>query len=404
MGTTLDDFLRDMRSSLTEGARLSPLFGAELFDRRTLPAHLDEIDEAITGRALRAEALRLVKDGAPIPRSAYTAPSTLGHAGLRDVVDPARVASRFADGATVVLETASLYLPRLNRFCKELESALGHSVDANVYVSPPQAQGFGIHYDAQDVLAVQVHGEKSWTLYGPVRNDPRSGGLVEDTDQLDVLDEFRLRPGDCLFVPRGMPHRVRTTDESSVHLTVSVNTIDWADVLTLMVRQALRQPQFGQSAPMGPNMLRDILAELPGRLESLSAAVGEVSEASDWTTELRTRPAFLEGDRGGLLRAAVNRARVGPADVVGLRPGVWPIVTMEAETRIQVGPRKYQVPESVARACSALREGPKPAGSLCGPGVPAAESTAAAQSLLTMAVAEVISNPSWDTANRGSRP
>ena len=58
--------------------------------------------------------------------------------------------------------------PPLVAFCQQLAAELGHPVQANAYVTPPQSQGFDDHYDVHDVFVLQVEGEKRWRIHAPV--------------------------------------------------------------------------------------------------------------------------------------------------------------------------------------------------------------------------------------------
>ena len=58
----------------------------------------------------------------------------------------------FADGSTLVLQALHRVWPPVLQFCQELAGELGHPVQANAYVTPPQNQGFSAHYDVHDVF------------------------------------------------------------------------------------------------------------------------------------------------------------------------------------------------------------------------------------------------------------
>ena len=62
--------------------------------------------------------------------------------------------------------------PPVLQFCQELAGELGHPVQANAYVTPPQNQGFSAHYDVHDVFVLQIAGEKRWRIHPPVLVSP----------------------------------------------------------------------------------------------------------------------------------------------------------------------------------------------------------------------------------------
>lgn len=183
---------------------------------------LEAVDSLVTGTVLRLPAFRLVQDGRPLEPARYTRKMRLGGKPLDDVADPAKVAARFAEGATLVLQGLHRSWPPLTRFCRSLERVLGHAVQANAYVTPPGAQGLGLHADDHDVFTLQVLGRKSWEAYPPGEGPEDGGAPVIDTE---------VGPGDTMYLPRGARHAARTTESSSIHLTIGVLATSWSSAL-----------------------------------------------------------------------------------------------------------------------------------------------------------------------------
>jgi len=52
--------------------------------------------------------------------------------------------------------------------CSILQDWFGCVVGANVYITPPNSQGFAPHYDDVDVFILQVEGRKLWKLYDSI--------------------------------------------------------------------------------------------------------------------------------------------------------------------------------------------------------------------------------------------
>ena len=71
--------------------------------------------------------------------------------------------AQLAGGATLVLQALHRTWPPLIRFGTELAAELGHPVQINAYITPPENQGFAAHYDTHDVFVLQVAGSKRWT-------------------------------------------------------------------------------------------------------------------------------------------------------------------------------------------------------------------------------------------------
>ena len=128
-------------------------------------------------------------------------------------------------------------------------------VQTNLYLTPPNAQGFKTHYDNHDVFVLQMEGEKSWRLYEKPIDTPFRGEAfhcgVHKAAQLQ--QEFVLKAGDCAYVPRGLMHDALTSgDAPSLHITVGLITRTWADLMLEAVSEvALRTPELRRSLPPG---------------------------------------------------------------------------------------------------------------------------------------------------------
>jgi ribosomal protein L16 Arg81 hydroxylase len=139
--------------------------------------------------------------------------------------------------------------------CRGLENLFSSHVQANLYLTPPSAQGFRTHYDNHDVLVIQVEGEKAWRLYDmPIEAPFRGEGFEPGKYETGALrEEFVLKAGDCAYVPRGLMHDALTAgDAASLHVTVGLITRTWADLMLEAVSEvALRTPELRRSLPAG---------------------------------------------------------------------------------------------------------------------------------------------------------
>lgn len=111
----------------------------------------------------------------------------------------------------------------LAQLMSRLEDFFQVLVGANVYITPPNAQGLAPHFDDVEVFVVQLEGTKKWKLYSntsPFLPDECSGDLgYEDIGPPSM--EVTLNPGDVLYFPRGTIHEASTADSMSSHLTIS---------------------------------------------------------------------------------------------------------------------------------------------------------------------------------------
>jgi lysine-specific demethylase/histidyl-hydroxylase NO66 len=149
------------------------------------------------------------------------------------------------------------------RLLSGLEGLFDCLVGCNTYLTPRGAQGFRPHYDDIDAFILQAEGEKRWQLWAP-RSETDVNPLQSSQDfapaDLGAPDfEVTLRPGDLLYMPRGLIHCAQTpaNRDHSLHLTVSTNQMhSWAHVLEAAFTEALRQatekyPELRETPPLG---------------------------------------------------------------------------------------------------------------------------------------------------------
>ena len=235
-------------------------------------------------RGSRTPSFRLVRAGTTLPPSAYCRTAGIGHRTIDDVIQPNRVLELYADGATMVLQGLQLTDPRLGRVANNLALALDHPVQINAYLSPAAARGLELHFDFHDVFVLQLDGRKRWRVWEPLprTRDPVRSGAKIPLPTLDELGEplldLTLRPGDCLYLPRGFPHAAETIDAASSHLTIGVLAITWQRAVRRAVDAAVAAGE--------------LTALDPGR--SLDAADPDAAPIRPRSTSIR-RPAAVAG-------------------------------------------------------------------------------------------------------------
>ncbi|MEX5272157.1 cupin domain-containing protein [Kocuria sabuli] len=269
-----EKFARDVwghTALLTRGASdFSDLFSA------------DAVDELIARRGLRTPFLRVAKGGSTLPDSSFTSSAGVG-ATISDQLDDTALWRRFAEGATLVLQALHRTWEPVADFCTRLSTELGHPVQANAYITPPQNRGFDDHYDVHDVFVLQIAGTKRWIIHEPVHVDPLRdqpwtdhraavAGAAKGSAYLDVV----LEPGDALYLPRGWLHAAQAQGAVSIHLTLGVHS--WtryglAEQLAQAALESLRDdPAMRKTLPLGVD---GPSGEIDAIRERLAAAVTE---------------------------------------------------------------------------------------------------------------------------------
>lgn len=209
-------------------------------------------DSLIATGGLRSPSLRLVRSGESVPKASYTSSQSTGGLTVTDAIDARGVARGFASGASVVMQALHRLVPSVQAFCHELEDFFGHPLQANAYLTPEDARGLGVHHDTHDVLVLQLSGSKRWHLYPQTVVDAVGDyPAIKRHPELTTPEvSLTLSPGDCLYVPRGLPHDAESTDRASLHLTIGIRSPTWLDVLGRVLTKAQEIPELRASLPL----------------------------------------------------------------------------------------------------------------------------------------------------------
>ncbi|MBM9465150.1 cupin-like domain-containing protein [Aeromicrobium sp. YIM 150415] len=318
------------------------LFAEEHWGRKALLTHRAgdfadlfspaAVDELISRRGLRSPFLRVAKDGETLPVSSFTSPGGVG-ATIGDQLDDTALWRHLDAGATLVLQALQRTWEPIGDFVTRLAEELGHPVQANAYITPPQNQGFDDHYDVHDVFVLQISGTKRWIIHEPVVDHP-----LRDQPWTDRRDEVAaaatdapaidavLEPGDVLYLPRGWLHAATAQGEVSIHLTLGVHT--WtghavAEQLAQAVTTILRDdPEIRASLPLGVEELDQDIVDLVKKRFADALDQADPRPAFHRTRRSQARPAPL----GPLAQLrAVND--LGPDTLVSWRGGLDSTVT-----------------------------------------------------------------------------
>lgn len=316
---------------------------------------LDEIDRVITTLDRGTDEIILKNASREVSEADYT---------VDGAIDVARLYQLFGEGSTITLAFLDTVLPRLARFCRSLEGEFTHPFQANIYLTPPGAQGARVHYDTHDVFVLQVAGSKKWTIYGTPVELPLAGqdfdAAVHDVGQATL--EFELEAGDVAYIPRGVAHDARSTDTLSLHITAGILRFTWTDLLLEFVASAsLGEAAFRKSLP--PGFALEGFDRARAR-QTLRALLGRVSESGDFDRALdhfvseflsRCRP-LLRGQMAQIAAlgalTAESMARVREGAIFRLVPD-GDALTVECYGRRVAFPR--QAREAVRFALSKAR-------------------------------------------------
>jgi hypothetical protein len=266
--------------ALREGSawRLLPGGAADRYAGLLSIADLDTFlrtDAARHPRVTMADGGR--QGSAAIPPDEY-----LQTAGSR--IDLPRLFARHdAGGSLVISQFHELHAP-LAQLCRGLEKVFLHPVQANIYLTPPGAQGFRVHFDTHDVLVMQVSGAKSWRVWDdiPFPLPSRATPWANKQNPAGVPHALTLNPGDALYLPRGVMHEAaaQSGDAPSLHITLGFLEASIADMLReLLEILEAENPALRASIPSWrlaePHGTAAIAARLAAALAALSSEAAQ---------------------------------------------------------------------------------------------------------------------------------
>ena len=328
------------------------------------------IDELVSRRGLRTPFLRMAKDGTVLAASRFTRGGGAG-AGVTDQAADDRILTELGGGSTLVLQGLHRTWPPLVDFATDLAAELGHPVQVNAYITPPENRGFAAHYDVHDVFVLQVAGHKRWHVHEPVVRNPlpdqpwqQHRAAVASRAAEQPLIDVVLEPGDSLYLPRGYLHSGDALGEISIHLTVGIHPVTRHHLVQQLIARARDDPALRTSLPMGVDLgdSQVLAPELSATVSALAAhlasAAGSASVeavaagvADEVTTQ--TRPAPL-----GPLAQLQAVETLGPETVLQLRRGLrCRIARRGGELQLRLLDRTIELAISAENAVKAVLTG-----------------------------------------------
>jgi ribosomal protein L16 Arg81 hydroxylase len=282
-------------------SRQAPALLEGLFD-------LDDLERYLVSVQPGVGSLLLVKEGKP-------APTTVFEDMFREGYSTQTVYAAFSEGYTIVLNFVHERWPPVKRLTTHLEEVLQCKVQTNIYITGESSQGFNVHSDLHDVLILQTHGAKNWTIY------PKPGG--GDAPLMELV----LEEGTVLYMPQGFPHAAHTASGFSVHLSIGIHHYTWLDLAGDALRNAAAlDPAWRQPVPWA--VLRGLepppkAADIEARFRSAFASEESVGAAiAAYKTRLADSAHRRNPAPTGYVRSLMGLGKIDGETRVRRRPGV----------------------------------------------------------------------------------
>ena len=197
-----------------------------------------------------------------------------GEGGARMLADPAKIDLFLSMGASLVANAVDRISPSIKAVTAALGDLFSARAGANVYCSFDRVQAFASHCDVHEVFVVQCEGEKVWNIYRNRAASPIASPSGPDAQALidrakgDVAMQVTMKPGDMLYLPRGVYHDALATAGASLHVTFAVLPLAARGIFPLLEQIALEDEAFRAYLP-------DPRADGGARLDAELAALAD---------------------------------------------------------------------------------------------------------------------------------
>ncbi len=201
--------------------------------------------------------LKLFLDTEPVPVQRYCRPIEDRDKRMSQQPISELVKDWLRQGASLVCNGVDSLQPGIRSAANALERRLGGRMQSNLYCSWAQRKAFPPHFDTHEVFALHVEGEKVWRIFEGRVENPTAGPRFqqmpqEEKDALrgEQIDEITMRPGDLLYIPRGLFHDALASSDGCVHLSFGITHVLGGDILTVLFEQALADAAFRTDRPL----------------------------------------------------------------------------------------------------------------------------------------------------------
>ncbi|MEH2214509.1 cupin domain-containing protein [Nostoc sp.] len=313
---------------------------------------MKDIDSIIWFTRCKLLGVELAKDEYRVPPGSPGIGKYISRDGVPDLN---QLYSSYSQGYSFTINDLHDRWQPVSIFRRNLEVFFNYPVTVNMFMTPPNTQGFAPHFDTHEVFILQVEGSKLWNIY----NSPIDLPLVSNQKDLPKSREglgeplqICLNAGDLLYMPRGYIHEARTSDTFSLHLTVGVHVFRWSDLMLSAVKLLTqRDVRFRQSLPVGFLQQGEVHESLQDQYQELLQLLADKSQVEDAVEEIAER-FLLESpplaDEHFYQLENINNLNLDT--IVKKRAGICRVVKKQGRVVLQFTGNSVTGPESTERA------------------------------------------------------
>ncbi|MCK9798853.1 cupin domain-containing protein [Pseudomonas sp. MAFF 302030] len=176
-------------------------------------------------------------------------------------------------GSTLIVDRCQAFFEGALHATQYLNERLRCRSSANLYCAWSATPSFGVHFDNNDVIAVQIEGVKKWDIYAPTRHYPLlSEKSFDHTPPTgSPIATYTVSPGQAIYLPAGYWHNVFTESERSMHLSFPLVRPRKIDVIRSILSHLEDSPEMRHPIAYSKDIAEN--AKLSGILYSYLANV-----------------------------------------------------------------------------------------------------------------------------------
>ncbi len=216
-------------------SELQPLLGFYEMQRRTPPAiyayaaktmptpiqffSVEKVQAMLNNPLLTHDWVSLIQRGAIVPLDGQMLWKTVLRKRLL-FMDKAAMNAAIAEGAAVLVEGLDILDPDINQFVARLDELMPCALsNAVAFFSQHGNEAYKGHRDTDDVLVVQISGQKKWEIFEPQQRRYLESNDLSRAEMGTLAATVTMNPGDALYVRAGVPHICQTSGAHSLHLS-----------------------------------------------------------------------------------------------------------------------------------------------------------------------------------------
>jgi ribosomal protein L16 Arg81 hydroxylase len=157
-----------------------------------------------------------------------------------------------SEGSSLVLEGLDILSPQIARLVSEIDQIFPCVLsNCEAFFSQRSSEAYDGHRDSDDVLVIQIEGQKTWEVFVPQQRRYTGNSPLTEAELGPRAAEFTMNPGDCLYVRAGVPHRCTTPSAYSLHLSFDLcDRTPNIEQITHMANQEFNKGLADHSAPV----------------------------------------------------------------------------------------------------------------------------------------------------------